>query len=91
MANLTHEPSLRLEFPGAVYHLTARGDRREDIFHSSVPIVRTIMPTATLTSKGQITIPLAVENWTDRKFNRIRPSMTPKSVFKGRAFPDVAI
>ncbi len=23
---------LRLEFPGAVYHLTARGDRREDIF-----------------------------------------------------------
>ena len=25
-------PPLRLEFPGAVYHLTARGDRREDIF-----------------------------------------------------------
>ena len=23
---------LRLEFPGAIYHLTARGDRREDIF-----------------------------------------------------------
>ena len=23
---------LRLEFPGALYHLTARGDRREDIF-----------------------------------------------------------
>ena len=23
---------LRLEFPGAVYHLTARGDRRADIF-----------------------------------------------------------
>ncbi len=23
---------LRLEFPGAVYHLTARGDWREDIF-----------------------------------------------------------
>ncbi len=23
---------LRLEFPGAVYHLTARGDRREDIY-----------------------------------------------------------
>jgi REP element-mobilizing transposase RayT len=24
--------SLRIEFPGAVYHVTARGDRREDIF-----------------------------------------------------------
>jgi hypothetical protein len=23
---------LRLEFPGAVYHLTARGERREDNF-----------------------------------------------------------
>ena len=23
---------LRLEFPGAVYHITARGDRREAIF-----------------------------------------------------------
>jgi hypothetical protein len=23
---------LRIEFPGAVYHLTSRGDRREDIF-----------------------------------------------------------
>ena len=27
---------LRLEFPGAVYHLTARGDRREDIFLDDV-------------------------------------------------------
>jgi len=23
---------LRVEFPGAVYHVTARGNRREDIF-----------------------------------------------------------
>jgi REP element-mobilizing transposase RayT len=23
---------LRIEFPGAIYHVTARGDRREDIF-----------------------------------------------------------
>ena len=23
---------LRIEFPGAVYHVTSRGDRREDIF-----------------------------------------------------------
>jgi len=23
---------LRIEFPGALYHVTARGDRREDIF-----------------------------------------------------------
>ena len=23
---------LRLEFPGAIYHVTARGDRREPIF-----------------------------------------------------------
>jgi DNA-binding GntR family transcriptional regulator len=27
----------------------------------------------------------------DRKFNRMRPSMAPKSVLKSRAFPDVAI
>ena len=27
---------LRLEFSGAVYHLTARGDRREDIFLDDV-------------------------------------------------------
>ena len=24
--------ALRIEFPGAVYHVSARGDRREDIF-----------------------------------------------------------
>ncbi|MCP4489210.1 MAG: hypothetical protein GY820_18140 [Gammaproteobacteria bacterium] len=24
---------LRLEFPGALYHITSRGDRREDIYH----------------------------------------------------------
>ena len=23
---------LRIEFPGALYHVTSRGDRREDIF-----------------------------------------------------------
>ncbi|MFQ5676620.1 MAG: addiction module toxin RelE, partial [bacterium] len=23
---------LRLEYPGALYHVTARGDRREDIY-----------------------------------------------------------
>ena len=27
-----HEPPLRIEFPGAVYHLTSRGDRREMIY-----------------------------------------------------------
>ena len=26
---------LRLEFPGALYHVTARGDRREDIYLGS--------------------------------------------------------
>ena len=25
---------LRLEFPDALYHVTSRGDRREDIYHN---------------------------------------------------------
>jgi len=25
---------LRIEFAGAIYHITSRGDRREDIFYS---------------------------------------------------------
>ena len=28
--------SLRLEFEGAPYHITSRGDRREDIFESDI-------------------------------------------------------
>jgi hypothetical protein len=27
---------LRVEYPGAVYHVMSRGDRREDIFHDDV-------------------------------------------------------
>ena len=27
---------LRLEYPGAIYHLMSRGDRREDIYHDDV-------------------------------------------------------
>ena len=27
---------LRIEFPGAVYHVTSRGDRRENIFEDDV-------------------------------------------------------
>lgn len=31
-ANTPMPRKLRIEFPGAVYHLMSRGDRREDIF-----------------------------------------------------------
>ncbi len=31
-AQSTHVPPLRLDFPGAVYHLASRGDRREPIY-----------------------------------------------------------
>ena len=27
---------IRVEFPGAIYHVLSRGDRREDIFHDDV-------------------------------------------------------
>ncbi len=27
---------LRVEYPGAIYHLMSRGDRREDIFYDEV-------------------------------------------------------
>jgi hypothetical protein len=28
----SHDLPLRIEFPGGLYHITSRGDRREDIF-----------------------------------------------------------
>ena len=34
MAAMPRQP--RVEFPGAIYHLTSRGDRREDIFLNDV-------------------------------------------------------
>ena len=27
---------IRVEFPGAIYHVLSRGDRREDIFHDDL-------------------------------------------------------
>ncbi|MDA1274184.1 MAG: hypothetical protein O2960_09040 [Verrucomicrobia bacterium] len=27
---------VRVEYPGAIYHIMSRGDRREDIFHDEV-------------------------------------------------------
>ena len=29
---------IRIEFPGALYHVTARGDRREDIFEDDLDL-----------------------------------------------------
>ena len=35
---------LRVEYPGAIYHLMSRGDRREDIFYDEVDRIRIANP-----------------------------------------------
>jgi hypothetical protein len=37
---------LRIEFPGAIYHVLSRGGRREDIYHDEVDRQEFIKPLA---------------------------------------------
>ena len=52
---------LRIQYPGAIYHILSRGDRREDIFHDDVVTLGHLEerdhPAAATETKGKYTWP----------------------------------
>jgi hypothetical protein len=52
---------LRIEFPGAAFHLTSRGDRREPIYGSNGGVIGTnatnLRPRTDISSPARVTVP----------------------------------
>jgi len=73
--------SLRIEFPGAVYHVTSRGDRREPIFEDAIDRLALLdvrvdpLPRATLFDLGGLQEGL--EQWMGPRVDVLTPRDLP--------------
>jgi hypothetical protein len=59
---------LRIEYPGAIYHVMSRGDRREDIYHDNVDrqdFLRTLAEACQKTGFEVIEEELRQRAWTE--------------------------